>query len=220
MGTLADLKRGIVQECMVGPGSYTLDDAALANDDLADVPLSLVLLQDFTIPRGAIAHSFSRTIQATNNAVLVSGRLHLVPIPLFKGMKVTNISFSSGGTPAAAPTFQKFGLYNDRMELVASTNNDGATAWAANTIKTLALTAPYDVPASGVYYVAILVVAGTVPSLGSIPASGGLDNALNTNLVQDYRPSAASNSTALADLPNPAGALNVNSAAVPYCWVA
>lgn len=106
----------------------------------------------------------------TNLAMLATGEIYVTALYLKKGTIVTNISFSSGLTAAGTPTNQIFGLYSDKRARLAVTNNDTTTAWAADTIKTLALTAPYTITKSGIYYLAILVTATTVPTLRGIVA--------------------------------------------------
>jgi len=90
-----------------------------------------------------------------------------VAIPLQPGDVVTNLSFKSGATAAGTPTNWWFALYDTSATpaLLGQTADQTTTAWAANTVKTLALTTAYKVTVAGIYYAAIMVKATTVPSL-------------------------------------------------------
>lgn len=115
---------------------------------------------------GAKAETIPRILcTETSSAILTSGTLRLDAIWLAAGTVVNSISYFSGTTAAGTPTNQIFALYGRRWNLLAQTNNDTTTAWAANSIKTLNLTTPYTIPVSDLYYLGILVTATTVPSL-------------------------------------------------------
>lgn len=104
----------------------------------------------------------------TNQAVLTSGRLLLVPVHLTAGTTLTSLSFVSATTAAVTPTNQWFGVFSSARVALRLTVDDTTTAWASNTAKTLALTSTYVVPSTGLYYFGVMVAAGTVPSLRSI----------------------------------------------------
>jgi len=103
-----------------------------------------------------------------NVAPLVSGSLYLTGIYLVAGSVVNSISFLSSTTAAGTPTNQFFALYSRSGALLAQSANDTTNAWAANTIKTLNMTAPYTVPVSGWYFVAIMITAQTMPTLRGV----------------------------------------------------
>lgn len=122
---------------------------------------------------GTIAETMPRQVCPEDNSPpLTSGTLHAAAIYLRAGQVVTNISFFSATTAAGVPTNQFFAIYNSAGGFLARSADDTTTAWAANTIKTLALTAAYTVQKSGFYYVAILVVATTVPTLKGLVRTG------------------------------------------------
>lgn len=103
----------------------------------------------------------------TGNVALATGVMTSVPIFLVSGDLITNLSFVSGATAAGTPTAWWFGLYDTQATaaLIAQSADQTTTAWAANTVKTLALSAAYRVPKTGLYYAAINVTATTPPSL-------------------------------------------------------
>lgn len=170
--------------------------------------------RDWTLPTGAIAQTISRTDGATDIGVLNSGRLSLIGIYLRKGMTVSSISVWSRTTAAVTPTNQWFALYSSAAALLAVSADDTTTAWAANTKKTLAMTTPYVVPTSGMYYIGICVVAATPPTLSGI---GGLGTAQMAELPM---PTATANTglTNPASAPNPATGLSAQGTR-PYAYV-
>ena len=93
---------------------------------------------------------------------------------LAAGDLITNVTFLSGAVAAGTPTNWWFALYDNQTTpaLVGQTADQLTAAWAASTVKTLPLTlpgagftVPFRVQASGIYYVACMVKATTVPSL-------------------------------------------------------
>lgn len=98
---------------------------------------------------------------------LVTQVMTSVPLFLTAGDVVTNLTFHSGQTAAGTPTNWWFALYSDAATpaLIAQSADQLTTAWAAFTAKTLALSAAYTVPKTGVYWAAIHAKATTVPSL-------------------------------------------------------
>src|SRR5438552_1000682 len=106
------------------------------------------LVQSFARPTASTWEDFSRlAAPITNNAVLAAQRINTVAIALPAGLVVNSITFESGGTALAGGVHQLFGLYTvgEPPTRLAQTNDDGATAWAGNSLKTLALTAPFTI---------------------------------------------------------------------------
>lgn len=103
----------------------------------------------------------------TGHVALATGVMTSVPIFLVAGDLITNLSFVSGATAAGTPTAWWFGLYDTQATpaLIAQTADQTTTAWAANTVKTVALATAYRVVKTGLHYAAINVTATTVPSL-------------------------------------------------------
>ena len=103
----------------------------------------------------------------TGHVALVTQVMTSVPIYLHAGDVITNISARSGATAAGTPTNWWFALYDDAATpaLLAQTADQLTAAWAANTTKTLALSAAQTIKRSGIYWVGIHVKATTVPTL-------------------------------------------------------
>lgn len=125
---------------------------------------------------GFLAESISRLIcvEANNAAPTASGTLYMQAIYLTAGTIVSNISFWSATTGAGTPTHWMFGLYSAARALLAASADQTTTAWAATTLKTLAMTAAYTIPTSGLYYIGMFMAATTVVTLkGNTAKTGG-----------------------------------------------
>jgi hypothetical protein len=87
---------------------------------------------------------------------------------LTRGQLITTVNAVSGGTAAITPTHQWVVIANSARVVVA-TSADGLTAAiGTNTALAYNLTTPYTVPTTGLYYVGIVVVAGTVPTFSGV----------------------------------------------------
>lgn len=159
-------------------------------------------------PTGSIMETMPRQyIGNGNRAILTSGTLCLMPIYLPAGQLVSSISFVSATQALVGGTVQRFALFDGptaheggaARAMLRKTADDAATAWAANSVKTLALTAGYTTVAEGLFYVGILVAAGTVPTLT------GHD--LGNTVLELLAPVVNGNSnTGLTDMPAAANA--------------
>lgn len=108
-----------------------------------------------------------RSVAVGNLAALSTGVMTSTAVLLFTGDVVTNLTFISGATAAGTPTHWWFALYDTSATpaLIAQTADQTSGAWAANTAKTLALSTPYTVTTTGIYYAACMVTATTPPTL-------------------------------------------------------
>jgi hypothetical protein len=161
-------------------------------------------------PTGAIAETVPRVLCAVNGSVLASGDVTLVGVHLQKGALVRNITFVSATTALDTGTVQVFGLYDVDLALLGVTADDEDTAWAANSEKTLALTAEVEAAYSGLHYIGVLVAADTPPTLLSFTSS-----TVATGIVPVLVGTSDESAEALAD---PAAALTA-TATVPYAYL-
>lgn len=124
---------------------------------------------------GTLSETMPRqTCPEVNTTVAASGTLFMQAIYLTAGQLVSNITMSTATTAAGTPTNYFFALYNNARSLLAQSANQTTTAWAANTVKTLAMTTPYRVPTSGLYYIGYMMTATTVATLkGGTARTGG-----------------------------------------------
>ena len=152
--------------------------AGLADDDHTQYALAdgsrgsfITAIQTATIS-GTIAENAPNTSVFVNVAApTTTGVMYLSGIWLAKGTVCTSINFNSGTTGASAPTNQWFVLCDSSRTSLANTVNDGSTAWAGSTAKTLALTAPFTTTYSGLYYIGYCITATTLPSMRGISYS-------------------------------------------------
>lgn len=126
---------------------------------------------------GTLAESMPRETCPEVNTVVptLSGTLFMQAIRLTAGQLVSNITISSGTTAAGTPTNYFFALYSGGARaLLAVSANQTTTAWAANTVKALAMTTPYRVPTTGLYYIGIMMTAtAVVTTKGGTAKTGG-----------------------------------------------
>lgn len=157
---------------------------------------------------GTIAETMPReTCPEVNTTMAASGTLNMQAIYLKAGQIISNITIWSATTAASSPTNYFFALYDSSRNLLAQSTNQTTNAWAANTKKTLSLTASYRVPVSGLYYIGYFMSATTVPTLKGGTAKTGGQLAGDTPILQ------GTSSTGLTTaLPNPAATLTVSTA--------
>jgi hypothetical protein len=92
---------------------------------------------------GTLAETHPRQLLLEVNSTVptASGTLWMQSIYLKAGQTINNIILSSAATAANTPTNYIAGIFDINRNLVAQTANQTTTAWAANTVKTIALTA-------------------------------------------------------------------------------
>lgn len=159
---------------------------------------------------GVIAETIPRELcPEVNTTAGATGTLFLQAIYLKAGQVVSSITIWSATTAAGTPTNGFFALYDANRNLVAQSANSTTEAWAANSAKTKAMTTPYKVPTSGLYYVGLLQVATTIATIkGGNARTGGQLAAAAPTL-------AGTSSTGLTTtLPNPAAAITAGTASI------
>lgn len=163
-------------------------------------------------PTGAVAETFSR-MGATTASVspLTSGTLLLTAIYLRAGATITSASYHSATQAAVTPTNWWFALYDGALARLGQTADQTTTAWAANTLKTVAFASTITVPTTSLHYLGIMVAAGTVPSLMGVAQSG---------FVPLIVPKTNGTSTAALTTTAPATAAAIAATgSVPWAWV-
>jgi hypothetical protein len=139
-----------------------------------------------------------------------SGTLWLQAIYLKAGQLISNIILSSATTAAGTPTNARAGLFDlATRALLAETANQTTTAWAANTVKTLALTTPYRVPTSGLYYIGFYMTATTIITMKGGTAKTGAQLAGTAPIL-----GGASSTGLTTAMPNPAAAITAGTASL------
>lgn len=161
-------------------------------------------------PTGTLAETMPRELcPEVNTTAGASGTLFLQAIYLTAGQLVSNITIASATTAAGTPTNQFYALYDGNRNLLAQSANQTTAAWAANTVRTLAMTTPYRVPRSGLYYIGLLQVATTIATI-----KGGTAR-IASQLAAAVPILAGTSSTGLTTaLPNPAAAITAGTASI------
>lgn len=175
----------------------------------------------FLRPRSALHETFPRQQQSTvTPTTMVSGTLWLTAIEIPSDTNLNGIAFVTGDTAVAAGTHQIFGLYDNDIgsssgtpyARLAQTSDDTSAAWAINTIKQLSFSAAYTTLTSGLYYLGLLVTAGTPPNIVANSAMSPTLAALTPTL-------AGNSSTGQTALPNPCIAPTTNFGSMLYGYV-
>lgn len=124
-----------------------------------------------TMPRGLAG--------TATEAALTGGQMTLYPVQLQSGVSVGHLAFVSGTTGASTPTHWWFCLCNSSLGLLAITADQTTTAWAASTVKSLAIanisggaSSTFTTTYTGTHYIGIMMTGTTVPTLyGWTPAA-------------------------------------------------
>lgn len=171
------------------------------------------------LPGAAIDETIRRADATSATAQsLTSGTLHLTgAILLPAGVQVSRVGFVSGSTAGATLTNQWFAIVRQSdLAVLAVTADDGATAWAANTLKELVLSAPLQMADDTPVYLGVLVAATTTPTL----AGAALSNAVIAGLGGTAKLTGTSTTGLTAPLAVGAAAAAITATAgVPYAFV-
>lgn len=120
------------------------------------------LLQGSPATSSTYVENMRRT-EVISDAVVIgaTGIMTSVAVPIQAGETITNITFRSGSTAANTPLNWGFALYSNATTpaLLAQTADQTTGAWAADTVKTLALQTAQLITVAGVYYAALWMKA-------------------------------------------------------------
>lgn len=159
---------------------------------------------------GTLAETMPReTCPEVNTTAGASGTLFMQAIYLKAGQLVSNITIASATTAIGTPTNQFYALYDANRNLLAQSANQTTAAWAANTVRTLAMTTPYRVPTSGLYYIGLLQVATTIATIKGGTAKTGGQLAAAVPILH-----GTSTTGLTTALPNPAAAITAGTASI------
>lgn len=159
---------------------------------------------------GTLAESMPRQLcPEVNTTAPASGTLGMMAIYLTAGQLISNITMASATTAAGTPTNYFFALYDGNRNLLAQSANQTTTAWPANTVKTLAMTTPFRVSVSGLYYIGYFMTATTVATLKGGTARTGGQLANTAPVIY-----GTANTGLTTALPNPATAISGNTSSL------
>ena len=122
------------------------------------------------------------SVSDSGSVALTTQVMTAVPIFLAAGDVITNVSFITGTTAAGTPTNWWAALYDSQgtPALLSQTADQTSGAMAAFTVLTKALGTAQTISKTGVYWVALMVKATTVPTLlgqmGAPPVATGERN--------------------------------------------
>lgn len=166
-------------------------------------------------PSGVRNQNIDQLDLTSDLAALTTQVMLSVLVPVQPGELISNISFVSGATAAGTPTNYWFALYSSAATpaLLAQSADQLTAAWAANTVKTLALATAQRITAAGYVYAAIMVKATSVPSLQgkALALASGAGAILGSSVLAQTSGSALT-TTAPATIATPTTVVNV-----PFC---
>jgi hypothetical protein len=124
-------------------------------------------------PAAAIAQTISPAQIGTSAIPIGSGDMFVHAVDLPAGVPVSNISYLIGSTAGATVTHCWFALLNSSFLQVAHSADQTSGSLTANAFTTKAMVTPYTPSAAGQYWLAIVVVAGTQPTLAGFSTPQG-----------------------------------------------
>ncbi len=169
----------------------------------------------YTTGQGLKGETFRRQERAVSLAI-TGGVVYYTGVALYAGQVITNITVGVTVKSTSA-TLAKVGLYSKTGTRLALSSTQHV-AWNANpglyTVP-FAAAATYTVPADDLYYVAVISVGGTPPSMLTATTSTGVLS-ITTNVIGSGVP-AYTAQTAQADLPSP-GTIAAGVTTAIACW--
>jgi hypothetical protein len=176
-----------------------------------------------TLP--TIAQSVPYEVCNSTTPTPTSGVMELTSIYLTTNTTISNINCVSGVTAESGGSHLWFALYDDgrsstvsgQLGLLEQTaDQTGAAAFPATTNLGLSLLSPYLTTYSGIYYIAFMCAATTVPNLAAASHFGGTGITLSSASNSVIGGTAGSSLTSTA--PNPSGAVTAASHSI-YAYV-
>jgi hypothetical protein len=167
-------------------------------------------------PSAALAETVPRILCTSSTMTLTSGTLYLAEVWLQAGIPVGHWNWVCGTTGSTTATHW-WGCVLDSSRILRAVTADQLTATiTASSLATVALTATYTPPTSGVYYWGLMVAAGTPPT------SAASATALGTAILTALPPSGTS--TTGLTTPGTVGsttyaAISTTGVAVPYGYL-
>lgn len=203
-------------ESKVGATPATRDySTKIATTAYADQAVARRVRNQAWMPSAAICETFPRDNRGDACTVSSTGVLYLcggLLIPA--GVTVTNCTFISSSTAAGTPTNWWFVLVDQALNVLRKTADQTTTAWAANTVKTLAYATTFTPSVDTPVYAGYMVKATVVPSfVGSVVSAGGSAHAALAPMLSGQSTSAL---TTPASLGATAAAMSVSDLVYAY----
>lgn len=129
--------------------------------------------------QGFIAWNYDSEVAVSTN-ILTSGTVYVHKVWLPAGLTINNLGFTITTAGSGLTASQNFiGLYTAAGSRVA-VSADQSGNWTSTGFKSTAMVAGYLVPTSGYYFIGILAVGTTPPTVAS---SNGLQTTFNANVT-------------------------------------
>ena len=174
----------VIAQCVRSQGGVVTSygEGELFSAWAAAIPLTASVVPS-TSPAFALTAYRSQSISVDDvvgSLAGVSGQLYMSAIPILAGTVVSNLSYVTGSTAAVTPTHQWAALFDLNRNMLAASADGLAAAIAANTVIAypIATTAAgaatsFTTTYTGLYYIGVLVNAGTQPTLACGPVYTG-----------------------------------------------
>jgi hypothetical protein len=142
-------------------------------------------------PTGTGFETFARThARALGTGGSTTQFLSAIYLPA--GFPVGHLSYCSSTTAASTPTHWWFSLHDSSLKMLAVTADQTTTAWATNTLKSLAIATTatgagtvFVTTYSGLYYVAYCITATTLPAMVAADPLVGIGGVAPTLAIQN-----------------------------------
>ena len=190
-----------------GTGSSTAIAALVA---LGAQPRSV---RDFDLLTSALSQTIPRWAAQTNLAALTTATLFAVALPLYNGDTISTTTWRTASTGSTTLTHSWCILYSAARSKLASSADDTTAEWTSNTARTFTFGTPYAVTSSGLYYLALCVVAVVVPTLRGQTGTAALNG-----LAPIIAGTADGSMSVPADAPATMAALT-QVASIPWVYV-
>jgi len=154
------------------------------------------------IGMGYAGECWSRDTQR-DTLTFTTGDFKAVACGFLSGDVVTNIIANVSGA-FTTPTLFKVGLYDATGNLLASSANTTGVLTSTG-MKSVALSTPYTITTDGLYYIGLVVAAGTMGSFGGLSGFTGKEAAISGALAGAFTKAGQ------ADIPTTLGSTSADS---------
>lgn len=166
---------------VVTPGVITADSYATSTTNTSTfagpiaasggITGSKAWLYQYMEPANTKASSVDGRMSSSGTSTAgASGTIVCFAMPIETGLLISNVTLTSIAAEATGTHAWVGVADNTGKVLGVSADNTGAAYFAANTVTTTALAAPFTTSYTGLYYGFVCVVGGTIPTFAAAPA--------------------------------------------------
>lgn len=197
-----------VAQSYISPASSCFATAAV-NDTGTNTKLTW--RQHGTRGQGLVAQNFDRQA-VSNQALMIGGTAYAMLVELQEGDRISNI-YVQNNAGGSGVTMFKAGIYSKDLATRYAVTADQSSLFSSSGVKTLPLTAAWQVPKTGAYMVVIVATASTTLPAPQRGFSSGAAQAIGTSA-----PAYATAGIGLSDLPAAGATLTNANTPISY-WV-